>query len=233
MTTNNHYLKPEWPAPHSIRAYTSTRLSGSSTGPYAHLIQDLSLPNEPIWLKQVHGNVAVSLDVPYTSFAGNSPTADASYTHQTNRVCAVLTADCLPILLADREGRAVAAIHAGWRGLLKGVIDATVQNLRVPPENLLAWLGPAIGPEMFEVGEEVRTAYLERDPQYAVAFKPHRNRWLADLYHLARLDLNQLGVSALYGGNFCTYQDQRRFYSHRRDNGRTGRMATLIWIVKP
>ncbi len=244
-----HYIQPTWEAPHFIRAYTSTRLSGFSLGHYAHfnlgkstgddldhvkknrekLFTDLNLPSKPIWIRQVHGIDAISLDEDHE----NGVTADAVHTRKLHRICTILTADCLPILLAHRAGKEVAAIHAGWRGLAKGVIDSTIRALESKPENLLAWLGPAIGPQVFEVGPEVREAFLERGLIYEPAFLPHRDRWLANLYHLARINLNQLGVSAVSGGDLCTYRDLRRFYSYRRDGAQTGRMASLIWIDKP
>lgn len=159
-----------------------------------------------------------------------APRADASLTREPGRVCAVLTADCLPVLLCERHGAAVAAIHAGWRGLLAGVIERTADKLGQAPERIAAWLGPAIGPRAFEVGPEVREAFVRADPAAAEAFKPSPGgRWLADLYRLARQRLRQAGVSAISGGEFCTFGDQARFYSYRRDS-RTGRMASLIWL---
>jgi YfiH family protein len=159
-----------------------------------------------------------------------APCADASLTHEPGHVCAVLTADCLPVLLCERHGRAVAAAHAGWRGLLAGVIERTVEGLAQSPENIAAWLGPAIGPRAFEVGPEVREAFLARDAAAAAAFKPSLGgAWLADLYSLARQRLAQVGVNAISGGDFCTFSDPARFYSYRLD-GRTGRMASLIWL---
>lgn len=159
-----------------------------------------------------------------------APCADASLTRESGRVCAVLTADCLPLLLCERHGAAVAAVHAGWRGLFAGVIERTVDKLGQAPERIAAWLGPAIGPRAFEVGPEVREAFVRADPAAAAAFKPSPSgRWLADLYRLARQRLRQAGVSAISGGEFCTFGDQARFYSYRRD-GQTGRMASLIWL---
>lgn len=232
---------PDWPAPKIVRAAVTLRTGGVSRGPYASwnlathvgddtdavacnrqiLRQRLDLPSEPVWLKQVHGNRVIRADAPHPC----PPHADGSFTSSPNVVCSVLTADCLPILLTD--GNTVAAIHAGWRGLLAGIIAQalTVPSWQNPP---MAWLGPAIGPEAFEVGAEVRTAYLALDPQLAAAFYPHGERYLADIYQLARILLKQHGVSAIYGGGFCTCRDRDRFFSHRRD-GVCGRMATLIW----
>jgi YfiH family protein len=157
--------------------------------------------------------------------------ADASIARGANKVCAVLTADCLPVLFCSRSGDRVAAAHAGWRGLAGGILDSTVSSLGLPGDDLLAWLGPAIAAEAFEVGDEVRIAFTARDAAAAQAFRPNaRGRWQADLYALARLELARLGVRAVYGGGLCTAEDAERFFSYRRD-GQTGRMATLIWIA--
>lgn len=237
-------MRPEWPAPPSVHACTTTRRGGVSEPPFdslnlggntedspaavadnrRRLRQSLALPAEPGWLQQVHGADVVRAE------AGPAR-ADAVWTAQPGAVCAVLTADCLPVLLADDQGRAVGAAHAGWRGLAGGVVEATVAAMALPPQGLLAWLGPAIGPAVFEVGEEVRQAFLDQDAGAQVCFRPSpQGRWLADLYELARRRLRRLGVERIYGGGFCTYQDAERFYSYRRD-GRTGRMASLIWLA--
>jgi polyphenol oxidase len=182
------------------------------------------LPQEPVWLTQVHGVGVADLD------AGTplSP-ADAAVTQVRGRVCAILTADCLPVVLATESGHVVGAAHAGWRGLAAGVLEATVQAMKVPGQRLLCWLGPAIGPAHFEVGEEVREAFVGRDPKAGAAFRPNaRGRFMADLPRLATLRLAQIGVSRVYGGGECTYAGSDRFFSHRRD-GNTGRQATLIW----
>ncbi|MBK5970366.1 MULTISPECIES: peptidoglycan editing factor PgeF [Thiorhodovibrio] len=174
--------------------------------------------------------MAITADQPDPAGVVGAPCADASLTHEPGRVCAVLTADCLAVLLCERHGGAVAAVHAGWRGLLAGVIERTVGRLGQAPERIAAWLGPAIGPRAFEVGPEVREAFVTTDPAAASAFEPSLGgRWLADLYRLARQRLEQVGVSAISGGEFCTFSDQARFYSYRRE-GRTGRMASLIWL---
>jgi purine-nucleoside/S-methyl-5'-thioadenosine phosphorylase / adenosine deaminase len=186
----------------------------------------LHLPDEPCWLNQVHGTAVVEAanwSVP--------PKADACIARAPGLVCAVMTADCLPVLFCSREGDRVAAAHAGWRGLAGGVLDSTVSSLGLPGGELLAWLGPAIGAEAFEVGDEVRIAFTARDAATMQAFCPSNrpDHWLADLYLLARLELARLGVAAVYGGGLCTLSDEARFFSFRRD-GQTGRMASLIWL---
>lgn len=239
------WLLPEWPAPPRVRACSTTRLGGVSEGPYAslnlatHVGDDaarvlenrrrlhaaLQLPSEPLWLRQVHGVAAVDAGCGKAECE-----ADASYTGQSGVVCAVLTADCLPLLLCDVDGGVVAAAHAGWRGLLDGVIENTVRAMHRPGSRILAWLGPAIGPAAFEVGDEVRAAFVARDPRAAAAFRPTpAGRWLADIHQLARGRLSEVGVEAVYGGHWCTVSDPARFYSYRRDRV-TGRMASLIWL---
>lgn len=239
------FITPDWPAPTRVRALTTTRAGGASAGAYsslnlgdhvgddpqavgrnrALLREQGALPAEPLWLKQVHGtNVVNALKVT----AGVE--ADGAYTDTAGVVLAVLTADCLPVLLCDRRGSAVAVLHAGWRGLAAGVIEQGVRALNVPAGALLAWLGPAIGPDSYEVGEEVRSAFVGSDPGAAGAFRESEaGRWHADLYELARRRLRALGVEAIHGGGQCTLRDAERFYSFRRD-GQTGRMASLIWL---
>lgn len=240
------FLNPDWPAPVNVRACVTTRVGGVSRPPYdsfnlaAHVGDDpqavaanrlrlrerLQLPAEPAWLSQVHGVVVVD-----ASLATGQPQADGAFATRPGAVCAVLTADCLPVLLCDRAGTCVAALHAGWRGLAGGVIEAGVQALNVPRSELLAWLGPAIGSQAFEVGPEVRAAFVAHDPAAAAAFRPQAgDRYLADIYRLARQRLAALGVSAVYGGEVCTLTDSARFYSYRRD-GRCGRMAALAWLA--
>ena len=183
------------------------------------------LPSEPVWLNQVHG-----ITVADAGRAGCLPEADASVSTHPGAVCVVMTADCLPILLCDEQGSVVGAAHAGWRGLCDGVIEATVSAMNVPAPTLMAWLGPAIGSTVFEVGDEVRTAFVAKQPQAAKAFvAAAEGKWMADIYQLARLRLQALGIHRIYGGDLCTYSDAERFYSYRRD-GVTGRMATFIWI---
>ena len=189
------------------------------------MAEQLQLPAEPIWLNQVHGIEAVQADT-----AQRSVTADAAYTRQPNTVCTILTADCLPLLICDKNATCVAAIHAGWKGLAAGVIEATLKNIGIPGENLLVWLGPAIGPNVFEVGDEVRKQFIAHDPAAKQAFKINENnRWLADIYLLAKQRLAHYHVNEIYGGDFCTYSDKEFFFSYRRDH-QTGRMASLIWI---
>ena len=158
------------------------------------------------------------------------PDADASYTRHPGIVCTVLTADCLPVLFCSRDGSVIAAAHAGWRGLAAGVLETTLAAMQVPPGEVMAWMGAAIGPDVFEVGSEVRDTFMTRHPQSVAAFTPHRHKWLADIYTLARIRLNGCGVAAVYGGGSCTYTDAERFYSYRRDS-KTGRMASLIWLA--
>ena len=188
------------------------------------------LPDEPRWLRQVHGTTVV--DAAAALPKADAPKADAAFARQPGSVCAVMTADCLPVLFCDRAGSVVAAAHAGWRGLAAGVLEATVAAMGAPPDELLAWFGPAIGPGNFEVGVEVRAAFVERDPAVAGAFRALGDgKWLADIYRLARQRLAGVGVSAVFGGDRCTVGDAGRFFSYRRD-GVTGRMATLIWLEK-
>ena len=241
----NDWLVPDWPAPASVRAVTTTRQGGVSQGCYAsmnpadhvdddpvavmanrrYLQQALDLPCQPVWLQQVHGTTVVN-----AATAGTSPAADAAYSLEAGVVCAVLTADCLPVLLSDTAGECVAAIHAGWRGLVAGVVEQAVQATGRSGDALLAWLGPAIGPSAFQVGEEVRDSFMAHDQAAAGAFRQGTDgRWFADLYQLARQRLADYGVTAVYGGEYCSFTNSERFYSYRRD-GVTGRMATLIWL---
>jgi YfiH family protein len=238
-------LTPDWPAPAAVRAAFTLRTGGASVTPFASLnvgshVGDerdavtenrsriarlLDLPAEPAWLEQVHGSSVTDLD--RASFTGR---ADAAVTHLAGRICAIQVADCLPVLLAAKDASAVAAAHCGWRGLASGVLENTVRALQTDPAELYAWLGPAIGPNAFEVGAEVREAFLARDEGAAAAFAPNpRGRWQCDLFQLARARLLALGVQAVFGGGLCTYSDPARFFSFRRD-GRCGRMAALIWI---
>ncbi len=234
---------PDWPAPAQVRAVSTTRRGGVGAPPFdslnlayhvdddpnhvaanrRELIRALALPTEPGWLNQVHGDTVVTPECAPVE-------ADAAFTREPGRVCVVMTADCLPVLLCDRGGHCVAAVHAGWRGLAGGVIGASVQRMEREPSEILAWLGPAIGPEVFEVGEEVRAAFLDQEPGNDVCFRPSpEGRWLADIYGLARRQLEKLGVTAIYGGTWCTFTDAERFFSYRREH-RTGRMASLIWL---
>jgi polyphenol oxidase len=198
------------------------------------LVVEAGLPAEPTWLAQVHGVTVADLDARVslgaTPTASATLTADAAFTRRPGRICAILTADCLPVLLVEESGGVVAAAHAGWRGLAAGVIEATVGSLDVMPQKLMAWLGPAIGPEHFEVGAEVREAMLKQDPGAEGAFTLNaRGRFMADLGTLTRRRLEALGVDRIYGGGRCTHADAERYFSHRRDS-MTGRQATLIWL---
>lgn len=237
-------LTPDWPAPARVRACSTTRAGGVSAAPYDglnlgdHVGDDppavaenrrrlsTGLPSAPAWLRQVHGVVVVD-----AARVSGPCEADAAFSRQAGAVCVVMTADCLPVLFCDRAGSVVAAAHAGWRGLAAGVLEATVAAMAVPPAELLAWLGPAIGPQAFEVGGEVRDVFLARDASAADAFVPAADgKWLADIFLLARQRLASLGVGGVYGGGVCTVSDPLRFYSHRRDRV-TGRMATLVWLA--
>lgn len=239
------FLKPDWPAAAHIRACTTTRAGGVSLPPYDELNLGLHvhdepdavrenratltalLPEEPVWLEQVHGTRVLDLDHP--AFVPEE--ADAVFTRSKGRVCCVMTADCLPVLLTDRAGTVVGAAHAGWRGLLEGVIEKTVSAMNVAPEEVLAWLGPAIGPLAFEVGADVREAFMSEDRQSETAFgKLHQGKYYADIYKLARRRLERIGVHAVYGGDLCTFHDDDRFFSFRREK-KTGRMASLIWMA--
>lgn len=228
-----NYLTPNWPAPPTIKAYTTLR---SSWGAYDidprgeqsfQRLQTLfQLPSTPVWLTQIHGTTVIEAK------QENSGTeADASFTYQPNHVCVVQTADCLPLLICNKEGTYVAAIHAGWRSLAGGIIEATLKNAPIPLQDLMVWLGPAIGPEKFEVGQDVFDTFTQHEPASAAAFTPTSNgKWIANLYAIARSHLNDSGVTHIYGGDYCTYTQQDLFFSYRRDKGHTGRMATLIWI---
>jgi len=188
------------------------------------------LPADPLWLRQEHGtrvfcHPATGIVAPAVA----ELVADAQLATRPDQVCVVLSADCLPVLLCNREGTRVAAAHAGWRGLLAGVLEQTVQSLGCPPDTLLAWLGPAIGPDAFVVGDEVRAAFVSGNEEASTAFAPHGERWLCDLYALARQRLTRVGVGDISGGGYCTYREPERFFSYRRDKV-TGRMATLVWL---
>jgi len=242
-----NWLTPDWPAPANVRAVITTRLGGVSAGPYqswnlgdhvgdeAHAVarnreilrQSLGLPGQPHWLSQVHGCTVAETA---TSVPGIE--ADAVCARRPGEVCAVLTADCLPLLICDRTGGRVCAVHAGWRGLAAGVIEAALARLERPGPELLVWLGPAIGPAAFEVGDEVYSAFVDQAGEARAAFRPGRTgRWLADLYLLARQRLARQGVGYVGGGEYCTVTDSERFFSYRRD-GVTGRMASLIWLAE-
>lgn len=242
----NTLILPDWPLSTTVNACSTTRLGGVSVPPYdslnlathvgddpervAHnrqlLLAGAGLPQMPIWLEQVHGTRVLTLD-------GQIPSdlrADAVYSRVAGQVCAVMTADCLPVLFASQTGDEVAAAHAGWRGLCSGVLENTLAHFCAAPSNIFAWLGPAIGPDQFEVGSEVRAAFVAADPEATCAFTPHATeKYLADIYLLARLRLHRAGITAVYGGNDCTVTKKSHFFSYRRD-GVTGRLASLIWV---
>lgn len=234
----------DWPAPAAVRALITTRTGGESEGRFASFnlgtrVGDdpvrvarnrarlrQQLPAEPLWLRQVHG-----VKVAAAETASPDDEADAAVARTGGKVLAILSADCLPVLLCDRAATTVAIAHAGWRGLAAGVLENTVKKLGVPPENLLAYLGPAIGPLAYEVGPEVRDAFLRRHAGAESAFVPGRaGRYLADLCALARQRLEKTGIMSIHGGHYCTFTDAERFFSYRRD-GETGRMASLIWLA--
>ena len=236
---------PEWPAPARVRAWVSERGGGASSGSYAalnlathvgdspervaenraRLRAGVPLPSEPVWLEQVHGSTVLDLD------RDRVAPADGAVTSRAGVVCAVLTADCLPVIFAARDGSRVGVAHAGWRGLLNGVLPAAVRALGTRPADIVAWLGPAIGAASYEVGADVRDAYLARDAKASAAFTANpRGRWQADLYALARASLAGAGVVGVHGGGFCTFAEADRFFSHRRE-APCGRFATLVWLV--
>jgi YfiH family protein len=241
--TENTWFIPDWPMPANVRSLQTTRRGGVSRAPYDSLnlgdhVGDNPLavaqnrqrlnrlmPSEPVWLEQVHGTQVVNADLASCKLRG-----DASVAHRPGSVCVVMTADCLPVLLCDEAGTVVGAAHAGWRGLCDGVIEATIAAMNTPAAKLLAWLGPAISQPAFEVGAEVRAAFIAKDAQAVSAFVPGVDgKWQADIYQLARLRLQALGVTQIYGGQHCTFHEAARFFSYRRD-GVTGRMGTFIWL---
>jgi len=249
MPAPAEWIVPQWPVPPNVRSLFTTRQGGVSAAPFdtmnlgTHVGDDAEavrrnrerlrahLPAEPCWLQQVHGSRVVE------ATAVTSPAeADGCVARNPQRVCVVMVADCLPVLFCDRAGTVVAAAHAGWRGLRAGVLEATVSAMECDPARLLAYLGPAIGPNTFEVQADVLEAFSAKDPAAAACFQERvvppgaPRKWLADLYGLARLRLHRLGVDAVFGGEFCTYSDPQRFFSHRRDR-RTGRHAALIWLA--
>src|SRR3989339_2153713 len=243
MNILNHYIIPDWPAPARVKALQTTRQGGVSLAPYDSLnlgshvgdnplavarnrvLLNTLLPSEPVWLEQVHGTVVANADM-----GSCRPQADACIARHRAAVCVVMTADCLPVLLCDTQGSVVGAVHAGWKGLAAGVIEAAVLAMDIAPQGLMAWLGPAIGHDNFEVGEEVRASFVAAQPQAEAAFiSGQPGKWFADIYALARLRLNALGITQIYGGGRCTYRERERFFSYRRD-GATGRIGTFIWL---
>jgi purine-nucleoside/S-methyl-5'-thioadenosine phosphorylase / adenosine deaminase len=237
---------PNWPAPNNIKAVSTTRHSGFSLAPYAQLnlgshvgddpqlvdqnreyiTQSANLPEEPRWLEQIHGTTIIN-----SQHWQQDIKADAIFSLQVSHVCAVMTADCLPILLCNQQGNIVAAIHAGWRGLAAGIIEKIIQTFSCDPSEIMVWLGPAIGPTQFEVGPEVYDLFVANDPTSSEAFKiKDPQHYLADIYLLARQRLQKNNVHKVFGGDFCTVSEKERFFSYRRD-GITGRMASMIWIT--
>lgn len=242
----NKLILPDWPMPATVKACSTTRHGGISKFPYdslnlgthvgdiatsvianrQSLVEQAGLPQMPVWLEQVHGTRVLHLD----GKAISDVQADAVYSRVAGQVCAVMTADCLPVLFCSSAGDEVAAAHAGWRGLCAGVLEQTLAQFNAGSSSIIAWLGPAIGPQQFEVGEEVKQAFIQIDAQFAAAFTPSGSKYLADIYLLARLRLQAAGIHAIYGGDRCTVTEKQHFFSYRRD-GITGRMASLIWLI--
>lgn len=245
------FIAADWPAPLGVYAGTTTRWGGVSAAPFDHLnlathvgddpesvaenrqrlTKTLHLPATPRWLDQVHGTLVADESFPATA----CPVADAAYTNRLNEVLVVLTADCLPVVFTSADGQEIACAHAGWRGLAAGVLEATLARFSAPAHIIQAWLGPAIGPTAFEVGDEVRTAFLSTNDADTCAFTPTgtTGKWWADLFLLARLRLQRAGLTAIFGGGLCTVNSPDRFYSYRASGGHCGRMATLIWRSLP
>jgi YfiH family protein len=243
---NIELIRPDWRVSDRVKACVTTRISGYSQAPYDslnvgdHVGDDpksvqrnrerlslmLGLPSEPKWLNQVHGKTVLN-----AAQIQPGDQADASFSREPGVVCVVMTADCLPVFFSDAKGREVAVAHAGWRGLCDGVLEATIDAMQTPPSRIITWLGPAIGPEYFEVGDDVQSAFQQADSATTQAFRPLSNgKWLADMYMLARLRLERAGVKEVFGGGLCTFQGEKRFYSYRRDGAQSGRMASLIWM---
>jgi hypothetical protein len=240
------FIYPDWPAPESIQAVSTSRHGGLSQSPYNtlnlgdHVGDDIDtvtknrerlaatgrLPNAPLWLNQVHGT-----DVVIADSWQHGDNGDAISSCSPNQVCAIMTADCLPILLCNKQGDQVAAIHAGWRGLAAGIVEKTLRHFNCLPNEIIAWLGPAIGPQKFEVGHDVFEAFTLTSPTASKAFQQiDSEHFLADIYLLAKQRLNAYGIHAIFGGDRCTVSEPEHFFSYRRD-GITGRMASMIWIT--
>ncbi|MGA7594101.1 MAG: peptidoglycan editing factor PgeF [Gallionella sp.] len=243
MNLRERLIIPDWPAPANVRSLQTTRAGGISSPPFDSLnlgdhvgdaplavqrnrmLLNRLMPREPVWLNQAHGTTVANADS-----ASCLPQADACIARHRAAVCVVMTADCLPVLLCDTQGSVVGVAHAGWKGLASGVIEAAVSAMDAAPETVMAWLGPAISQAEFEVGDEVRAAFVAVQAQAASAFVSGQNgKWFADLYVLARQRLNALGITRVYGGGSCTFGERERYYSYRRD-GVTGRMGTFIWL---
>ncbi len=254
---SKNILRADWPAPKNIHAFTTMRHGlGFSRAPFNEfnlgnrysqlgdepntveknrelLFREFALPGWPHWLKQVHGTDVLRVDTAPTitgDFRSDEPVADASVTSQKNIVLSILTADCLPVLFCNQEGSEVAAAHAGWRGLAAGVLENTARAMNSRSENIMVWLGPAAGPQAYEIGVEVRDAFIGQDAKAEVAFTATRsNHWRVDLYCLARMRLQSIGVTKIFGGEYCSISEPDKFFSHRRDKI-TGRMASIIWL---
>jgi polyphenol oxidase len=245
MTTLPHLIA-NWPAPPNVSALTTTRLNGASLAPFdknnlglhvgdnpvhveqnrQHLVQSLCLPNPPAWLEQTHSNHCVMVE------EDSGRIADAAISRSYSHPLAIMTADCLPILLCNQAGTEIAAIHAGWRGLLNGIVENTINKMHASVDTLLAWIGPAICHKCYQTGLEVQEAYLTRYPFTTRAFYTEQSKWHANLPLLAELILKHAGISSVYQSNACTFEQENRFYSYRK-HAQTGRIATLIWFNKP
>lgn len=244
LTLDELWIKPDWPVPTHVKSCVTTRAGGVSVDNYSSLNLGLHVDDDPqavaenrrrlqqtlgyqqaAWLEQTHSTLVVKADI------SKVLNADASWTNEKGIASVVMTADCLPVLFCDKKGHYVAAAHAGWRGLLNGILEATIEALPVSADQILVWLGPAIGPKKFEVGQEVRDAFMAHSSLTEQAFVSSGNqgRYLADIYQLARLRLEAKGITTIFGGGFCTVSDER-FYSYRRQN-QTGRMASLVWLA--
>lgn len=244
----NNYIIPNWPAPKNVKAFTTKRTGGGSKPPYdsfnfclqtgdnpsdvltnhKKLFQELNLPSEPFWLQQEHTNIVIHLK---PNMQKNMPIADASFATKPNLVCVVQTADCVPILICDKAGTTVCTIHAGWKGIAKGIIEETIKALDIDHKKLLAWLGPAVGANSFETNDDVREIFIKHDPNAQKAFVRHNNKFLTNIYLLASQRLNAIGVTSIYGGEYCTFAQKELFFSFRRDGEKSGRMANLIWLT--
>ncbi len=236
-------VKADWPAPANVQAFTTTKMGGFSKDAWSSMnlgqrcgdkpaaVQRnreklvSQLPAAPKWLQQVHGRRVLT----HSLVGSETPKADAMVSFSPGQVCAILTADCLPVLFCNRAGNRIAAAHAGWRGLAQGVLQAAAKQMDEAPGEIMAWLGPAIGPKVYQVGEDVRQAFAQ---EHGIYFRKNGDRWSLDLCGVARRMLTQLGIAAVYGGHFCTFSDSERFFSFRRD-GVTGRMASVIWLESP
>lgn len=243
----DHYIPAIWPAPKNVRAYTTKRTGGISSAPYdsfnfslltgdneknvlanrKKLQQELQLPQEPFWLKQEHTSIAICIE---ENTQPKPVVADASFTRAIGPICVVMTADCVPILVCDEKGSIVAAIHAGWKGIAAGIIAATLKAMNTEPTQLLAWLGPAIGPNAFKVNQDVYEIFCKKTPECVNAFNKKGGALFANIYELATIHLKKAGVTKIYGGDYCTFTQKELFFSYRRDGEKSGRMASMIWL---